>query len=657
MNKSKAPGYGLISVLIALAFIGCSNPAGSNKQTADTAITVAAVTVTEPARGAAPVTTAAAGGKGYTCGAVSWSPDDNPFKDGTVYTAAVTMTAEKGYTFTGLTTATINARTALAAHNTGKAVTLFYTFTATDTDGPKDTVITVAVVTIMAPVKDNAPVTTAAPGGMGYTCGAVSWSPNDNPFKSGTVYTAAVTLTADKGYTFTGLTAAAVNAQSAVITSNTGNAVTLSSTFAATSTKTVTGITLKTQPANMTYTHGGPLDLTGLVVTLIYDDASAEDVAAPDFTAKNITANPAQGINVVRSIHNGQPVTITYGSLPQLNTGNLTVNKAPGIFVTPAAVNTTYAPGLTLSNVTLPAGYVWNDPSAAINNAGNGQSFAATYTDPNGNHEPATGSITLNVAKATGSFGSPPAIHVTYTPALTLASLSLSNGYAWFTPSTALNAGNNQDFPATYTDSSGNYGAVGVITVNVARAAGATVSAPTAAAIGVNSVTLSAVSAGTGQTVEYARNSTNSAPSTGWQTGATFNGLNAATTYYFFARSESNVNYETGAASSGTAITTKQQAGNIVNYWVDDTGELSVGNGGHGITVLNGDSVTFTANGAGYSNQSWTLNGNVVGSGASYTFDTSDKDKEPGKNYIIGLRVQKNGKYYFTEITVRIIEE
>ena len=830
MNTKNPLGYGLTAVLIALAIIGCKNPAGPNNTTADTAITAAAVTITGPAKGVAPVTTAPAGGTGYTCGPVSWSPNDNPFKGGTVYTAAVTLTANSGYTFTGLTAAFINNQTAVVASNTEKSVTLLLTFAATNSDDPNDPVhvhdwgdwtITIAAnctttgietrtcaldathidtqiipidtvnghdwgkwvvttaptatkngsqtrtcnynadhtetqtipatgikvnptvtwpqgltafygqtlsdiplasytnngtgtftwttpntsvgglgaqshsmtftptdtddynsltqnvtitvnkanitdveLTITGPVKGATPAATAATDDTNYTCGAVSWSPGDNPFLGGAVYTTTVTLTADGNYTFANLSAATINGQNAVVSNNTSGTVTLSHTFAVTDTRTVTNIVIKTPPTNLTYTHGDPLNLTGLVVTLTYDDTTTEDVAAAGFIAKNITENPADGIHLAHVTHNGHPVTITYGNLTPLTTGNLIVNKAPGVFAAHTNINTTYTTTLTLAalNAQLANGYAWVTSSTSLS-AGNGQSFAATYTNPDGNYEAASGTITINVAKATGIFAAHAAINTTYTTTLTLAALNaqLTNGYAWVTPSTSLNAGNGQSFAATYTDPSGNYEiAPGTITVNVAKAAGATVNAPTAATIGVNSVTLNALSASTGQPVEYAINSTNTAPSTGWQTGTTFGSLNAVTTYYIFARSASNSNYETGAASGGTAITTKQQAGSdmFINYWVDDTGELTVGNGGHGniVTVTNGSSVTFTANSAGYSNQSWTLNGSIVGAGASYTFNTADNDKEVGRNYIIGLRVQKDGKFYFTEITVKVVE-
>jgi hypothetical protein len=826
MNTKQFMVLGLIAFILALAIIGCKNPVGPTNITADTAITTAAVTITGPVKGVAPVTTAPKGDTGYTCGAVSWSPNDNPFKGGTVYTAAVTLTANSGYTFTGLTAAFINNQTAVVASNTEKSVTILLTFVATNSDSPNDTAhihqwgnyvitavptcttagietrtcilnaahtetrtipinpnahdwedwvvitaptatktgaqtrickrdanhteaqtipatgikadpavtwpagltaaygqtisdislasynnngagmfawttpnasvggvgaqshsmtftpadtadyntltrnvmitvnkanITAANITITGPTKGSTPAATAATTDTNYTCGAVSWSPDDNPFLGGAVYTATVTLTADSSYTFTNLSSATINGQNADLSNNTGAAVTLSHTFPSTDTRTVTNIVIKTQPDKLAYTHGDPLDLTGLAVTLTHDDTTTEDVDAADFIAKNITANPAHGIPLVHRTHHGYPVTITYGDLTPLTTGNLTVNKAAGSFGSHAAINTTYTTTLTLAalNAQLLNGYAWVTPSTTLS-AGNGQSFAATYTNPDGNHESATGTITVNVAKAAGIFGTPAAINTTYTTTLTLASLNaqLLSGYAWVTPSTSLSPGNGQSFAATYTNPSGNYeSATGIITVNVAKATGATVSAPTAAAIGVNSVTLNAVSVSTGQSAEYARNSTNTAPLTGWQTSATFNNLNAGTVNYFFARSVGDSNYETGAASGGAAITTKQNAENeIIGYWVDDTGELSVGNGGQGniVTVQNGSSVTFTANGAGYSNQSWTLNGNIAGTGASYTFDTADNDKEVGRNYIIGLRVYKEGKPYYTQITVMV---
>ena len=442
--------------------------------------------------------------------------------------------------------------------------------------------ITAANITITGPVKGATPVTTAATTDTDYTCGAVSWRPDENPFHGGEVYVATVTLTADSNYTFAMLNTATVNGQNANISNNTGAAVTLSHTFPETDTRTATGIAIKTQPNKLAYTHGDPLDLSGLAVTLTYDDATTEDVAAAGFTAKNITVNPAHGIDLIHSAHDGQPVTITYGNLTPLTTGNLTVNKAAGSFAAHIAINTTYTPTLTLAglNAQLINGYAWVSPSTSLS-VGNGQSFAATYTDPSGNFNPASGAITVNVAKATG----------------------------------------------------------------------AAVSAPTLNASAHNSVTINPVTALTGQSVEYARNSTNAAPLTGWQTVTTFNGLTQNTTYYIFARSVSNANYETGAASGSLIVTTPQAVSpdRIEYYWVDQHGSL-VTTGGGTATIAPGTTLTITAQGAGYAVRQWHLNGKNTGhSGNTYNFSSTAAGK-----HIIGLFVEKDGNLYNTNITITV---
>jgi hypothetical protein len=170
---------------------------------------------------------------------------------------------------------------------------------------------------------------TVANGTGNFTIDPVSWSPTDNPFLGDAVYTASLTLTANSGYSFTGLSDTSINGQSAEVSNNTGAKVSLSYTFPATSTKTVTRIAIKTQPTKLNYTHGDTLDLTGLVVTFTYDDTSTEDVAALNFNDKNITANPAHGNNLVRLSHDSHPVTITYGSFTQY-TSNLAVAAQSG---------------------------------------------------------------------------------------------------------------------------------------------------------------------------------------------------------------------------------------------------------------------------------------------------------------------------------------
>jgi len=241
-----------------------------------------------------------------------------------------------------------------------------------------------------------------------------------------------------------------------------------------------------------------------------------------------------------------------------------------------------------------------------------------------------------------------------------LASIaSGGRGFFTVTPKTGLGGGT---YTATVTVSNTGNGIEEEFTVSftVTKAEGAAVSSPTAASTTLTSITLNAVTAGNGQTVEYSISANAAAPANDgdWQTDTAFTGLTAGTTYYFFARAKADGNYTTGAASSGTAISTKQQTG-IIEYWAEDDGEISIANEG-GAPIPNnivelqyGDSITFAAGESGYTGHSWTVSGVVVGTDSEFTFDTTAWLK--GSEYVIGLSVLKDGRYYFTQITVKIL--
>lgn len=88
-----------------------------------------------------------------------------------------------------------------------------------------------------------------------------------------------------------------------------------------------------------------------------------------------------------------------------------------------------------------------------------------------------------------------------------------------------------------------------------------------------NSITLTAVSV-EGKTVEYACAKTADAPAEGWQDSDTFTGLDAGTTYYFFARVKEEQNYLAGAASDGVSATTSKISGATITAMTADTYDL-----------------------------------------------------------------------------------
>ncbi|MCR1904835.1 S-layer homology domain-containing protein [Intestinimonas butyriciproducens] len=96
----------------------------------DKTVNGAAVSITPPAYGVAPDTTATVAGTAHcTASAVTWNPTDAAF-EAKEYTATVTLTANDGYTFASDAVFTINGHMADVTKNTDGSVTLRYTFPA-----------------------------------------------------------------------------------------------------------------------------------------------------------------------------------------------------------------------------------------------------------------------------------------------------------------------------------------------------------------------------------------------------------------------------------------------------------------------------------------------------------------------------------------------
>jgi len=154
--------------------------------------------VVAPVRGAAPVTTAI--NTTQYAGTIAWTPAANPFAASTVYTANIVLTAKAGYSLTGVTanSFTVSGATATNAVNTGAVSAVFPATNAAP-------ITLLSIPGVVAPVRGAPPVTTAI-----YTpqyTGTIVWSPIASPFAASTVYTANIVLTAQAGYTLTGVTA------------------------------------------------------------------------------------------------------------------------------------------------------------------------------------------------------------------------------------------------------------------------------------------------------------------------------------------------------------------------------------------------------------------------------------------------------------------
>jgi hypothetical protein len=275
-----------------------------------TDIAGASVAVTGPVAGAAPNTVVTTCGANATCSAVTWAPAHNPFQAGTQYTAEVTLTADVGFTFTGLTTARINGNAATVTNNTGNTVTLSYQFAVA---------IATASIAVTEPVTGAAPnaIVTSCGNGTDFTCGAVTWTPNDNPFADGTQYTAEVTLTANGGFTFTGLTSATINGNAANVIGNTGGLVRLSYQFTTAATAINTASIDVTGPAtgatpNATVTSCGT-DFVCSAVTWAPNDNPFQ--AGTQYTATiTLTANAGYtftGLAATAATINGTSATVT----------------------------------------------------------------------------------------------------------------------------------------------------------------------------------------------------------------------------------------------------------------------------------------------------------------------------------------------------------
>jgi len=422
---------------------------------------------------------------------------------------------------------------------------------------------------ITAPVANEIPVSTIKDNAE-YT-GTVSWFPDDSPFKENTEYTAIIKLTAKKNFTFSGIPenffkvdgAQAVNSPSsgsvAAVFPKTGGSI------------VEVTIIINEQPESETIVTFGNINVSLNIEAIASDGRNLDYQWYSSLTANNsggtiINGKTNAGFVIPEDLNVGNYYYYCEISANELDSvfsdvAEVIVQKAAGNFGSPAVINITYIPALSLENIksSLQAGYSWDDESTLLGGAGNGKTFPATYIHSSGNYEAATGSITVNVAKAEGlAVGTPEMASVT-TSGITINAVSApENGQS-----------------AEYNISTEN------------------------------------------DETDFMLSE--------WQTELSFSGLFSGTIYYIYARSAENANYTAGSASVSSSIMTKQESSGkiIAYYWLDEHDQLA--SSGNGLfTVSPGDTLTIRALNEDFDNYQWHLNGNIVSSGVTeYEYEFS----------------------------------
>jgi len=232
--------------------------------------------------------------------------------------------------------------------------------------------ISLAIPTIIkTPTTGGTPVTTFET--LQYT-GAVSWSPNNNTFVGGTIYTATITLTKKTGYTFEGIVANSFTVSSATSVTNaaggSGNTMTVTAVFPAASvvapdkTLTFNGNVIG---YNATITPDNP---TGFTVTNIEGYQGAYPYFAVTFDGSYKLSDYTKidlDVTTINEDSGYKPIRIAaYNSVPNepLNVGNVNIIAAIENGNPIGAVGEKHH--LTLNITSIPAGADLNTVYIAI---------------------------------------------------------------------------------------------------------------------------------------------------------------------------------------------------------------------------------------------------------------------------------------------------
>jgi len=575
-------------------------------------ITNAGVNVTSPVALATPAPNATTSGSfsaNFAAGTVSWSPAGN-FQAGTTYTATVTLTANTGYIFTGLAAedTNINTEEAIITNNIGTAVTLSRTFEV-EKNVPTGTWPAGLTATYGQTLSEVLPALTSFTA-LGTIPGTFTWTV---PVTTSVGDASPPARLHNMTFTPADLVNYGILSEDVGITVNKA-------------TPTVTA-----WPTAATITYGVSLstsELSGGAASVPGSFAWTTGATVP------IVSNP------------GYQVTFTPADTSNYNTVlqnvSITVNKADPVVNWPTGLTAAY--GQTLGNIALPGNgtstpngaFTWTAGTTLVGALGE-QTHSMTFTPVDtGNYNGIVGNVIITVNMANPVVSWPTGLTATYGQTLAAVALpgngtSTPNGTFTWTTGNATSVGNagTQSHGITFTPNDAtNYNIItGSVSITVSRATGSAVGTPTVSGTPTtNSITVNTVAnPANGQTVEYNISTASNGTGLGtWQTGTTFSGLTASTTYYVYAHSAQNTNYNAGANSVSAGISTAAQVdlpGPVTVATEADLRNIGTGIGGWGMSTSYNltANITLTSNWTPIGDDTKPFTGTFEGNGNAIT--------------------------------------
>jgi len=270
-------------------------------------VTHRTIKLTAPVTDATPET--AIGTDSQFSGTVTWSGNPTKFEARTPYTATIALTATEGWTFAGLDERffSIEGYAALVTFTgsgtTGTVTAKFPETGGTGVGSDVDPVTAKDINGLTAPAVGLVPVTSFV--NQQFT-GAVTWTPTHSTFQSGQTYTANVTLTAAKGWTFDGVGAGFFNkvpgSDETTNTAGTGNTIAVTVNFPAARSNTITHLNIRVTPP-VTGQVPDTRELTDLETPVQYTATVTWQPAHPTFQSHTvyrvaIAVKPAAGFTV-----------------------------------------------------------------------------------------------------------------------------------------------------------------------------------------------------------------------------------------------------------------------------------------------------------------------------------------------------------------------